>query len=93
LQAQYNTPWPDPPIPGYAVQKACEFLADPNLKELELLDAMLQALDVFLGNASSAIVGCLDTLGSLYGSSAEDNDAWGYQVRSINHMSTLGASA
>jgi len=65
------------------VQAACSFLADPNLTGTDLLDAMSQAADVLLGNASTANVGCLDTSGfnnPTLNLSFGNDDAWEYQV-------------
>ncbi|DBB05210.1 hypothetical protein WJX82_009396 [Trebouxia sp. C0006] len=65
------------------VQAACNFLADPNLTGTDLLDAMSQAADVLLGNASTAIVGCLATSGfnnPTFSLSSGNVDAWDYQV-------------
>lgn len=65
------------------MQAACNFLADPNLTGTDLLDAMSQAADVLLGNASTAIVGCLDTSGfnnPTFSLISGNVAAWEYQV-------------
>ncbi len=65
------------------MQAACSLLADPNLTGTDLLDAMSQAADVLLANASTAIVGCLDTSGfntPTFNFSWENVNAWEYQV-------------
>ncbi len=65
------------------VQAACSLMADPNLTGTNLLDAMSQAADVLLANASTANIGCLDTSGfntPTFNLNWENANAWEYQV-------------
>lgn len=65
LQAQYNFPYATPgtggsQIPAYPVRAACQLLANSNLTDTALFNAMAQALPIFKGNVSTA---CIDTTG------------------------------
>ena len=83
MQAQFDYSFAGQGYVANEVQAACNFLADPNLTGTDLLDAMSQAADVLLGNASTAIVGCLATSGfnnPTFSLSSGNVDAWDYQV-------------
>jgi len=87
LQAQYDYSFATQGFAANEVQAACSFLADLNLSGTDLLDAMSQAADVLLANASSANVGCLDSSGfnnPTYNLSFGNVDAWEYQVGLVN---------
>lgn len=83
MQAQYDYSFADQAFAANQVQAACSLLADPNLTGTDLLDAVSQAADVLLGNASTANVGCLDSSGfnnPTFNLTYEDVIVWEYQV-------------